>query len=70
MAVGANDVIIDVKSEFQTDAVLKTDGSGVSLSDYMKLPVEQYVCIQKLAPQQQSVDTLDDAKAADYLLKI
>lgn len=46
MAIGANDVIIDVKSEFQTDAVLKTDGSGVSLSDYMKLPVEQYVCIQ------------------------
>ncbi len=46
MAVGANDVIIDVKSEFQTNAILKTDGSGVSLSDYMKLPVEQYVCIK------------------------
>ena len=46
MAAGAKDVIIDVKSEFETEAVLKTDGSGVSLDDYMKLPVEQYVCIE------------------------
>lgn len=31
--------------------------------------LKQYVCIQESAPQQQSVDTLDDAKNADYLLK-
>ena len=46
MKMGMNDVIIDVKSEFQTNAIMKTDGSGVSLSDYMRLPVEQYVCIE------------------------
>ena len=31
--------------------------------------LKQYVCIQKFAPKQQSVDTLDDAKTAEYLLK-
>ena len=31
--------------------------------------LKQYVCIQKNAPQQQAVDTLEDAKSAEKILK-
>eukprot|EP01031_Cornospumella_fuschlensis_P031806 gene31806-38449_t len=39
------DVEVDVRSKFEAKCSLEAD-AGVSLSDYMRLPVEQYVCIQ------------------------
>eukprot|EP01031_Cornospumella_fuschlensis_P039080 gene39080-47545_t len=40
-----SEVEVDVRSKFEAKCSLEAD-AGVSLSDYMRLPVEQYVCIQ------------------------
>ena len=37
---------VNVNSKYEAKCALVTDNSGKSLSDYMKLPVEQYVCIK------------------------
>ena len=42
------DTVVDVSSKYEADCSLVAD-SGISLSTYMRLPVDQYVCIKVAA---------------------
>ena len=42
----AFNTFVNVDSNYEANCALVTDNSGKSLSDYMKLPVEQYVCLE------------------------
>ena len=41
----AFDTVVSVSSKFETPCSINAD-AGITLSDYMKLPVDQYVCIK------------------------
>lgn len=59
------DTIVRADSRFEAKCSLTTDDSNFTLTDYMKLPVDQYVCIKMPLDS-----TLERSRGNEFILEV